>query len=48
MYEVRSTAGFSSDQVLSVVQYLEEAAPAINAKVGRGIGGKVFKLADIV
>lgn len=46
--EVRPTSGMSSDKVLDIVQQLEAVAPAINAKVGVGIGGDKFKLADIV
>lgn len=38
----------SAKQVLSTVQELEAAAPAINEKVGTGIGGDSFKLADII
>lgn len=48
MYEVRPTAGMSEAQVLAVVEELEAAAPKINAKVGGGIGGNKFKLADII
>lgn len=48
VYEVRPTAGMSESQVLGVVEQLEAAAPTINSKVGGGIGGVKFKLADIV
>lgn len=48
VYEVRPTSGMSKTQVLAVIEELEAAAPAINAKIGGGIGGDKFKLADIV
>lgn len=48
VYEVRPTSGLSSGDVLAIVEKLEAAAPAINAKAGVGVGGEKFKLADIV
>lgn len=48
VYEVKETANLNSTQVLSVVKELEEAAAEINSKVGFGIGGKKFKLAEII
>lgn len=48
MYEVRPTSGLSHEQVLTVVKDLEAAAPLINSKIGGGVGGNEFKLADVV
>lgn len=36
------------DEILGIVKELEAAAPIINSKVGSGIGGDSFRLADIV
>lgn len=48
VYEVRKTAGMTSDQILAQVQHLEAASTAINSKSSGGIGGTTFKLADII
>lgn len=38
----------STEQVLAELQALEAVAPQINARVGTGIGGDTFRLADII
>ena len=48
IYEMRSTAGMSADEVINVVKHLESIAPEVNGRTSGGIGGSKVKIANIV
>ncbi|KAI0561146.1 ubiquinone oxidoreductase B8 subunit [Gracilaria domingensis] len=48
VYDVKRTSNLTADQILGIVKEFEAAATVVNSRVGSGIGGDIFKLADVV